>query len=68
MDCRALARRRGSAHLGPQTASVGVSTTGQVRQEGNIIRFNLSWTFALLGYVLLVALLFSVFLPDVLRV
>lgn len=53
--------------IAPQTASVGVSTTGQVRQEGNIIRFNLSWTFALLGYVLLVALLFSVFLSDVLR-
>lgn len=52
--------------IAPQTASVGVSTTGQVRQEGNIIRFNLPWTFALLGYVLVVALLFSVFLPDVL--
>jgi lactate permease len=53
--------------IAPQTASVGVSTTGQVRREGNIIRYNLSWTFALLGYLLLVALLFSVFLPQVLR-
>jgi lactate permease len=54
--------------IAPQTASVGVSTTDQVRREGNIIRYNLSWTFALLGYLLLVALLFSVFLPHVLRV
>jgi lactate permease len=50
--------------IAPQTASVGVSTTGQVRREGNVIRFNLTWTVALLGYLLLTALLFSLFLPH----
>ena len=50
--------------IAPQTASVGVSTTGQVRQEGNVIRFNLTWTVALLGYLLLTALLFSLFMPH----
>ncbi len=51
--------------IAPQTASVGVSTTTQVRREGNIIRYNLAWTFALLGYVLLVAVLFALFVPHV---
>ena len=50
--------------IAAQTASVGVSTT-QVPREGNIIRDNLAWTFALLGYVLLVAVLFSLFMPYV---
>ena len=50
--------------IAPQTASVGVSTTTQVRREGNVIRFNLTWTVALLGYLLLTALLFSLFLPH----
>ena len=44
---------------------VGVSTTTQVRREGNIIRYNLAWTFVLLGYVLLVAVLFVLFVPHV---
>jgi lactate permease len=51
--------------IAPQTASVGVSTTTQVRREGNIIRYNLAWTLAMLGYVVLVAVLFAVFLPHV---
>ncbi len=53
--------------IAPQTASVGVVTTAQVRREGNVIRFNMTWTFALLGYLLLTALLFSVVLPQVMR-
>jgi lactate permease len=53
--------------IAPQTASVGVSTTSQVRREGNIIRHNLAWTVALLGYLLLIALVFYLFLPDVMR-
>lgn len=51
--------------IAPQTASVGVSTTTQVRREGNIIRHNLAWTLALLGYVLLVAVLSALLLPHV---
>jgi lactate permease len=54
--------------IAPQTASVGVSTTSQVRREGNIISYNLAWTLALLGYVLLVALVFYLFLPGAMRV
>ena len=53
--------------IAPQTASVGVSTTTQVRREGNIIRYNLPWTLAMLGYVLLVAVLFALFVPQVAR-
>jgi lactate permease len=53
--------------IATQTASVGVSTTSQVRREGNIIRYNLAWTLALLGYVLLVAMVFYLFLPNVMR-
>jgi lactate permease len=53
--------------IAPQTAGVGVgvSTTTQVPREGNIIRDNLAWTFASLGYVLLVAVLFALFVPYV---
>jgi lactate permease len=53
--------------IAPQTASVGVATTTQVRREGNIIRYNLAWTLAMLGYVLLVAVLFALFVPHVVR-
>jgi lactate permease len=53
--------------IAPQTASVGVSTTSQVRREGNIIRYNMAWTLALLGYLLLITLVFYHFLPDVMR-
>jgi lactate permease len=49
--------------IAPQTASVGVATTGQVRREGNIIRYNLGWTLAYLGYVMLAAALFALFVP-----
>jgi lactate permease len=49
--------------IAPQTASVGVATTGQVRREGNIIRYNLAWTLAYLGYVMLAAALFALFVP-----
>ncbi len=53
--------------VAPQTASVGVATTARVRREGDVIRSTLPWTVALLGYVLLTALLFAVFLPQVMR-
>jgi len=35
--------------VAPQTASVGVSTTKFVRNEGAVIRHNMGWTFVLLS-------------------
>ena len=54
--------------IAPQTASVGVATTSHVRREGDVIRSNLAWTAALLGYVVVVALLFALVLPSAVRV
>ncbi|MCL2582342.1 MAG: L-lactate permease [Streptosporangiales bacterium] len=50
--------------IAPQTASVGVSTSKFVRREGDIIRHNLSWTLVLLGYLILVALLYRFVFPS----
>jgi lactate permease len=43
--------------IAPQTASVGVSTSKFVRKEGDVIRHNMGWTFILLGYLILIAIL-----------
>jgi lactate permease len=40
--------------VAPQTASVGVSTTRFVRNEGAVIRHNMGWTFVLLAYLILI--------------
>ena len=50
--------------IAPQTASVGVSTTSHVRREGDVVRSNLAWTVALLGYVVGVAVLFALLVPP----
>ena len=50
--------------IAPQTASVGVSTSRFVRSEGDVIRHNMSWTLILLGYLILITLLFYFFLPG----
>ena len=50
--------------VAPQTASVGVATSRYVRKEGAVIRHNMGWTFLLLGYLILVGLLFYFFLPE----
>ena len=42
-----------------------MSATTQVRRAGNIIRYNLAWTLAMLGHVLLVAVRFAVFVLHV---
>lgn len=47
-----------------QTASVGVSTSRLVRSEGKVIRHNMGWTLVLLGYLILIALLFRYVLPG----
>jgi lactate permease len=51
--------------IAPQTASVGVSTSRFVRDEGQIIRHNMGWTIILLLYLILIGLLFYVFAPGV---
>jgi lactate permease len=38
--------------IAPQTASVGVSTSRFVRNEGEVIRHNLGWTLILLAYLI----------------
>ena len=49
--------------VAPQTASVGVATSRYVRHEGDVIRHNMGWTFAMLGYLILIGVLFYLFLP-----
>jgi lactate permease len=42
--------------VAPQTASVGVSTSRFVRNEGEVIRHNMGWTFVLLVYLILIGI------------
>ncbi|MGA7355437.1 MAG: L-lactate permease [Candidatus Cybelea sp.] len=51
--------------VAPQTASVGVSTTRFVRNEGVVIRHNMGWTFFLLGYLILIGIACYLFFPGV---
>ena len=53
--------------VAPQTASVGVSTTRFVRNEGQVIRYNMGWTLVLLGYLILIGCLYYFWLPDAMR-
>ncbi|HEV2581766.1 MAG TPA: L-lactate permease, partial [Ktedonobacteraceae bacterium] len=53
--------------VAPQTASVGVSTSKFVRDEGQVIRHNLGWTLVVLGWLMLVGLLFYFFLPGLMQ-
>ena len=50
--------------VAPQTCSVGVATTSYVRREGVAIRHNMAWTLILLGYLILIGLLFYFVLPN----
>lgn len=50
--------------VAPQTASVGVSTTRFVRNEGAVIRYNMGWTFFLLVYLILIGLLCYFVFPS----
>jgi lactate permease len=49
--------------VAPQTASVGVSTSKFVRKEGDVIRHNMGWTFILLAYLIVIAVLFYLLHP-----
>ncbi|WP_407165146.1 L-lactate permease [Bradyrhizobium sp. ORS 111] len=51
--------------VAPQTASVGVSTTRFVRDEGAVIRHNMGWTFVLLVYLVLVGVACYLFFPGI---
>jgi lactate permease len=51
--------------IAPQTASVGVSTTKFVRNEGAVIRHNMGWTFILLAYLMLIGVAAYWFFPAV---
>jgi lactate permease len=53
--------------IAPQTTSVGVSTSKYVRREGQVIRHNLPWTLAMLGYLILIALFYRGILPAAMR-
>jgi lactate permease len=53
--------------VAPQTASVGVSTTRFVRNEGEVIRHNMGWTLVLLAWLILVGLLYYFLLPTAMR-
>jgi L-lactate permease len=50
--------------VAPQTASVGVATTKYVRNEGQVIRHNMTWTLVILGWLILIGLLYYFFLPN----
>ena len=53
--------------VAPQTASVGVSTTKFVRNEGQVIRHNMGWTLILLAWLIIVGLLYYFLFPGVMR-
>jgi lactate permease len=53
--------------VAPQTASVGVSTSKFVRNEGQVIRHNMGWTLVLLAWLIIVGLLYYFLLPSVMR-
>jgi lactate permease len=54
--------------IAPQTASVGVSTSKFVRNEGEVIRHNFGWTLVLLTYLIVLGVVFYFVNPAVLSV
>jgi lactate permease len=54
--------------VAPQTASVGVSTSRFVRNEGAVIRHNMVWTLVLLVYLILIGILFYFLFPHIMTV
>jgi lactate permease len=53
--------------VAPQTASVGVSTTKFVRNEGQVIRHNMGWTLILLAWLIIVGLLYYFLFPGLMQ-
>jgi lactate permease len=50
--------------IAPQTASVGVATTKFVRDEGQVIRYNMGWTLVILAYLILIGAFFYFVIPG----
>jgi lactate permease len=50
--------------VAPQTASVGVATSRFVRNEGEVIRHNMGWTLFMVGYLILLGVLFYWLFPQ----
>jgi lactate permease len=53
--------------VAPQTASVGVATTRFVRSEGQVIRYNMAWTFVILAVLIAIGCLYDFLLPGAMR-
>jgi lactate permease len=53
--------------VAPQTASVGVSTTRFVRNEGAVIRHNFGWCLVLLGYLIVISVACYLFFPGIMK-
>ncbi len=53
--------------VAPQTASVGVSTTRFVRNEGEVIRHNMVWTLFLLLYLIGIGLMYYFLFRSAMR-
>ena len=53
--------------VAPQTASVGVSTSKYVRDEGQVIRHNMGWTLVLLGWLIIVGLIYYFLFPGFMK-
>lgn len=51
--------------IAPQTASVGVSTTQFVRNEGQVIRHNFGWALVILVWLILIGIGYYLFFPNV---
>jgi lactate permease len=51
--------------IAPQTASVGVSTTRFVRNEGAVIRHNFLWCLFVLGYLIVISVACYLFFPSI---
>jgi lactate permease len=51
--------------IAPQPASVGVSTSKFVRNEGEVIRHNFGWTLILLVYLIVIGVGFYFVRPAV---
>jgi len=51
--------------IAPQTASVGVSTSRFVRNEGAVIRHNFGWTIVLLVYLVIIGVACYLFFPGI---
>ena len=51
--------------VAPQTASVGVSTTRFVRNEGEVIRHNFAWCLAILVYLIAIGVACYLLFPQI---